>query len=146
MSKTCIPHLLKSTNPHILTLSPPLYMNKRFFGLNLAYTISKYGMTLAMHGLSEEFAGEIGANCLWPRTLISTAAVEFEVADAQTLRRCRKDEIMADAAYNIVTSDFKKVSANYFIDDEVLPGVDLSKYNVDPSVPQNELATDTLID
>ena len=129
--KYCIPHLKKSSNPHILTLAPPLDMKGKWFAPNLAYSIAKFGMSLCTLGWSEEFRKEgIAANSLWPRTLIWTAAVRMiggDPAQAQS----RTPEIMADAAYTILTKPAREFTGNFCIDDVVLyqAGVrDFSKY------------------
>jgi len=119
-SQACIPHLKKSANPHILTLSPPLNMDAKWFAPHLAYTISKYGMSLCALGMAREFAADsIAINCLWPRTTIATAAIEYNFPEA-VLRASRKPAIVADAAYHILTRDSRECSGNFFIDEEVL--------------------------
>jgi citronellol/citronellal dehydrogenase len=125
MSQACIPHLKKSDNPHILTLSPPLNMDAKWFGPHVAYTISKYGMSMCALGMAREFATDgsgakgIGVNCLWPRTTIATAAIEFNFPEA-VMRASRKPAIMADAAHAILTRDSNNCSGNFFIDEDVL--------------------------
>jgi len=124
-SQACIPHLKKSANPHILTLSPPLNMDAKWFAPHLAYTISKYGMSLCTLGMAREFSADgsggkgIAVNCLWPRTTIATAAIEFNFPEA-VLRASRKPAIMADAAHEILTRDSNTCSGNFFIDEDVL--------------------------
>ncbi|HTM63221.1 MAG TPA: NAD(P)-dependent oxidoreductase [Gammaproteobacteria bacterium] len=119
-SKTCVPHLMKSDNPHILNLSPPLNMNEKWFKDHLAYTMSKYGMSMCTLGMAEEFKSSgIAVNSLWPKTLIATAAISVnfpkEYYDAS-----RKPEIVADAAYAIITSNSREVTGNFFVDEDVL--------------------------
>ena len=98
MSQACIPHLKRAANPHILNLSPPLNMDAKWFSPHLAYTMSKYGMSMCALGMAQEFAADgIAVNCLWPRTTIATAAIEFNFPEA-ILRASRKPAIMADAA------------------------------------------------
>lgn len=134
-SQACIPHLKNSANPHILTLSPPLNMKAKWFKNHVAYTMSKYGMSMCTLGMSEELKPDgIAVNSLWPRTTIATAAVEVnfpkEIYDSS-----RKPEIMADAAYAIVTSNSREVTGNFFIDEDVLraSGIsDFSGYAVNP--------------
>jgi len=140
-SKLCIPHLLRAANPHILCLSPPLNLNPHWFGPHLAYTIAKYGMSMCVLGLSQEFQGRIAVNALWPRTAIATSAVEFALGGAEVSKRCRRPEIVSDAAYKILTSA-KEATGNFFIDDEVLGAMDLAKYSVDPKVPVEGLMPD----
>ncbi|MBU0622362.1 MAG: NAD(P)-dependent oxidoreductase [Gammaproteobacteria bacterium] len=136
-SQACIPHLKKAANPHILTLSPPLNMEAKWFAPHVAYTISKFGMSMVMLGLAQEFAADgIAVNCLWPRTLIATSAIEFNFPP-ELLRAARKPAIIADAAHAILLRDSKTFSGHFFIDDEVLraEGVkDLGIYAVDPGV------------
>lgn len=146
LSKTCIPHLLKAENPHILMLSPPLSMQAKWFGMHVAYTMAKYGMSMCVLGLSDEFKGQIAVNALWPRTAIATAAVKYALGGDESMKRSRTDEIMADSAYVILTSCHKEKSGNFFIDDEVLGPVDLKKYNVDPSIPLEDIIPDFFIE
>lgn len=137
-SQACIPHLKKSANPHILTLSPPLNLDAKWFAPHVAYSISKYGMSLCALGMAREFAAEgIAVNCLWPRTTIATAAVEFNFPEA-ILRASRKPAIVADAAHRILTRDSRACTGNFFIDEEVLreAGVaDFVQYAVTPGMP-----------
>jgi citronellol/citronellal dehydrogenase len=134
-SKTCIPFLKKGQNPHILTMSPPLNMDPKWFAQSLAYTMSKYGMSMTTLGLAEELKKVgIGVNSLWPCTLIATAAIEFNFGE-ELLKGARKPEIVAEAAYHILTQDSKVCTGNFFTDEEVLKkaGItDLEKYAVDP--------------
>jgi len=138
MSQACIPHLKKSANPHILTLSPPLNMDAKWFAPHVAYTMSKYGMSMCTLGMAREFAADgIAINCLWPRTTIATAAIEFNFPEA-VLRASRKPAIMADAAHAILTRNSNTCSGNFFIDEEVLreAGMDnLDEYAVSPGTP-----------
>lgn len=133
-SQACIPYLLKAPNAHILTLSPPLNLNPKWFKGHVAYTIAKYGMSMCTLGMSAEFAEQgIGVNSLWPKTTIATAAVE--VFFPQALAGSRKPAIMADAAHAIVTKDSRKVTGRFFIDEDVLreEGVrDFAPYAVTP--------------
>jgi len=136
VSQACIPQLKLATNPHILTLSPPLNMTAKWFAPHLAYTMSKYGMSLSTLGMAQEFASDgIAVNCLWPRTTIATAAIEFNFPP-ELLRASRHPAIMADAAYAIFTRASRATTGNFFIDEEVLraEGVtDFSHYAVDPN-------------
>ena len=135
VSKTCLPHLRKSDNPHILMLSPPLDMNARWFAGHVAYSIAKYGMSLCVLGLAEELKGDgIAVNALWPRTTIATAAIE-NVIGAELMQQSRKPEIMADAAHAILVREAKTCTGNFFIDDEVLKAAgvtDFDQYLVTP--------------
>jgi citronellol/citronellal dehydrogenase len=137
-SQACLPYLLKSAqagrNPHILNLSPPLSMKTRWFAPHVAYTMAKYGMSMCVLGMAEEFrSAGVAVNALWPRTVIATAALNLiPMADPKL---GRKPEILADAAHVIVTRDSRSCTGNFFIDDEVLAqaGVkDLDQYAVTP--------------
>ncbi|NVM45572.1 MAG: NAD(P)-dependent oxidoreductase [Candidatus Lokiarchaeota archaeon] len=136
-SKLCIPHLKKSENPHILNLSPPLNMDSKWFAHHVAYTMSKYGMSMCVLGMAEEFKKDgIAVNALWPRTAIATAAVKNLLGGGMAVKHSRKPEIVADAAYVILTRPSRDYTGNFFIDDEVLieDGItDLSKYSVVPN-------------
>jgi citronellol/citronellal dehydrogenase len=135
VSRACLPHLLKAKAPHILTLSPPLHMSKRWFGAHVAYTMAKYGMSMCVLGMAEEFDGKVAVNALWPRTTIATAAIEMLGGD-EMMKASRKPDIMADAAHAILTRPLT-FSGHFCIDDEVLKeeGVtDFAQYAVDPKV------------
>jgi citronellol/citronellal dehydrogenase len=138
VSKTAIPYLRKAKNPHVLTLSPPINLDPRWLGDHVAYTMSKYGMSMTVLGMAEEFREEgIAFNALWPRYGIATAAIEFAAADRDQLRHCRTPAIMADAAYAILTKPARECTGNFFIDDSFLAGegvTDFAQYRVDPSV------------
>jgi citronellol/citronellal dehydrogenase len=139
-SQACIPYLRQADNPHILTMSPPLNLDAKWFAPHLAYTMSKYGMSLCTLGMAREFSAEggggkgIAVNCLWPRTTIATAAIEFNFPEP-ILRASRKPAIVADAAYAILTRDSRACSGNFFIDEDVLreAGVnDFDQYAMSP--------------
>jgi citronellol/citronellal dehydrogenase len=133
MSQACIPYLKQAKNPHILTMSPPLNMDAKWFAPHLAYTMSKFGMSMCVLGLAREFANDgIAVNSLWPSTTIATAAVEFNFPEA-ILNASRKPAIMADAAHAILQRDSRTCTGNFFIDEDVLrqEGVtDFEKYAV----------------
>ncbi len=145
-SQAAIPHLRESAkagrNPHILTLSPPLSMKAKWFQHHVAYTMAKYGMSMCVLGMSEEFRKTgIAVNALWPRTAIDTAALQM-IPGVDTAA-CRTPEILADAAYVILNREAKDCTGNFFVDDEVLASVgvtDLDKYSVVPGT------TDFLLD
>ncbi|MEZ0050299.1 citronellol/citronellal dehydrogenase [Mycobacterium sp. MAA66] len=147
LSKLCLPALRESSkagrNPHILTLSPPLNLNPRWPGRMLAYTIAKYGMSLTTLGLAEELKDDgIGVNSLWPHTTIATAALQIHQAGEAMAAKSRTAEIMADAAYLILTSQAASTSGNFFLDDEVLTkhgAIDFDKYAVTPGNSELEL-------
>ncbi|HTC14388.1 MAG TPA: NAD(P)-dependent oxidoreductase [Steroidobacteraceae bacterium] len=136
-SRACLPHLKQAPNPHILTLSPPLDLRAKWFAPHLAYSLSKYGMSLCMLGMAQEYrAAGIACNALWPRTTIATAAVEFALGGPQMLRRSRKPEIMADAAHVILSRPARECTGQFLIDDQVLydSGVrDFERYRIDPT-------------
>jgi citronellol/citronellal dehydrogenase len=136
-AKLALPHLRKSSNPHILTLSPPLDMDPKWFAPNLGYTMAKYGMSLVTLGLARDLSREgVAVNSLWPETAIATAAVGNLLGGDEIIRRSRKPEIVADAAHAILTRPSRDCSGNFFIDVRVLAeeGVtDLAPYSVDPS-------------
>jgi citronellol/citronellal dehydrogenase len=144
-SQACLPHLVKASNPHILTLSPPLNLNPRWFAPHVAYTIAKYGMSMCTLGMAAEFKGQgVAVNSLWPRTTIATAAVETFFPQAFAMSR--KPQIMADAAYTILCSDSRATTGRFFIDEDVLreAGVkDLDQYALNPGQP---LAPDIFLD
>ena len=118
-SQACLPYLAKAANPQILTLSPPLNMQAKWFGQHVAYTIAKYGMSMCVLGMAEEFRPlGIGVNALWPRTIIATAALQ--IIPGAHPERGRTPEIVADAAHWILTQDSRATTGNFFIDDEVL--------------------------
>ena len=136
VSKACIPYLKKSTNAHILNLSPPINMQPKWFGAHLAYTMSKYNMSMIAMGLAEELKQDkIAANTLWPKTTIATAAVQNLLGGDALIQMSRKPEIVADAAYYILSRSSETCSGNFFIAEEVLAeeGItDLEKYSVTP--------------
>jgi citronellol/citronellal dehydrogenase len=149
-SQACIPHLKESAkagrHPHILNLSPPLSMKSRWFAPHVAYTMAKYGMSMCVLGMAEELrSAGIGVNALWPRTVIATSALNLiPMADP---KRGRTPDIMADAAYIILTTNPRERTGNFFIDDEVLAqaGVkDLGKYAVTPG--NKEFLPDFFVD
>ena len=137
-SQAAIPHLRESAkagrNPHILTLSPPLSMKAKWFQHHVAYTMAKYGMSMCVLGMSEEFRKEgIAVNALWPRTAIDTAALQM-IPGVDTAA-CRTPEILADAAYIVLNRESKSCTGNFFVDDELLASegiTDLEKYSVVP--------------
>lgn len=137
-SKLAIPHLKKASNPHILNLSPPLSMKPKWFKKHVAYTMSKYGMSMCTLGMSEEFKSEgIAVNSLWPKTIIATAAIANNFPKV-VYHASRKPQIMADAAYEVLISNSRKVTGNFFIDEVILRerGVtNLRKYAMHALVP-----------
>ena len=145
-SQKALPHLLKSSNPHILNISPPLHstISPRWFGPHVAYTMSKYGMSLCVLGMAAEFRERgVAVNALWPRTTIDTEAIRL-IAGQEARRKARSPKIMADAAHWILSQPSRKVTGRFFVDDEVLraAGVtDLSAYK-QPDVEEQDLTPD----
>ena len=147
VSKACLPHLRKAANPHILMLSPPLDMNPKWFAGHVAYSIAKYGMSLAVLGLSAELAKDgIAVNALWPRTTIATAAVNNLLGGEMLMRMSRKPDILADAAHLIFTQPARQLTGRFLIDDTFMHEVggvtDFEGYRVDTTV---ELAPDFFV-
>jgi citronellol/citronellal dehydrogenase len=147
-SRAAIPYLAKAKNPHILTLSPPLNMHSKWFKRHLAYTMSKYGMSMCTLGMAEEFKAQgIAVNSLWPQTTIATAAIEVNFPK-EIYQASRTADIMADAAYAILTKDSREATGNFYIDEKVLreAGVDnFDKYAVNQQA-KDSLFTDLFLD
>ncbi len=145
LTRACLPHLRESDHAHVLTLSPPLNADPKWLKGHSAYTLSKMGMTMLTLGLAaDEAEAGIAANCLWPRTIIATAAVQNLLGGDEAMKRARTPEIYADAAYEILKRDPRECTGNAYIDDEVLAeaGItDLSKYS-----DSDELALDLFVD
>ncbi|OUR87063.1 short chain dehydrogenase [Gammaproteobacteria bacterium 42_54_T18] len=150
VSQKAIPHLKKADNPHVLTLSPPINLNPNWFARHVAYTISKYNMSLCVLGMAEEFKSVgIAFNALWPKTTIGTAAVRNNLGGEHVVNASRTPEIMADAAYRILTKDSRTTTANFFVDEDLLreEGVeDFSHYRVNPELDDNQLMPDFFLD
>src|SRR5688572_16180679 len=138
-SQACIPHLKRAANPHILNISPPLNMETRWFAPHVAYTMAKFGMSMCVLGMAGELkSAGIAVNALWPRTTIATAAIKNLLGGDAAMRGSRKPEIMADAAYAVLTKPSRELTGRFLIDDEVLAAegkTDLSEYAVDPAAP-----------
>lgn len=139
VSKTCIPHLKKAANPHILMLSPPLDMNPKWFAPHVAYSMAKYNMSLCVLGMAAELKTDgVAVNALWPRTTIATAAIQNILGGDRLMRMSRTPEILADAAYLVFSKPARSFTGNFLIDDTFLyeNGVtDFEKYRADPSQP-----------
>ncbi len=146
VTKACIPHLKKSTNPHILTLSPPINLDPKWFEKHVAYTLTKYNMSMMTIGWAKELAKDrIAANSLWPRTTIDTAAVRNLLGGQVLANMSRTVDILADAAYYILSKPSGECTGNLFIDEQVLAKegiIDLEKYSV---VPGAQLYTDLFV-
>lgn len=147
VSRACVPHLKKAANPHVLTLSPPLDLSPKFFAPHAAYSVAKFNMSLYAMAMAAEFRGDgIAFNTLWPRTLIATVALQAIPGAMQLVPRARTPEIMADAAYAILTRDSREFTGQHCIDDIVLAqaGItDLRGYRVQPG--DEELEVDLFI-
>jgi citronellol/citronellal dehydrogenase len=146
VTQACLPHLRESDHAHVLTLSPPLSVDRRWLVAHSAYTLSKMGMTMITLGVAaDEAEAGIGANCLWPRTIIATAAVQNLLGGDEAMARARTPDIYADAAYHVLIRDPRSCTGNTFIDDEVLAeaGItDLSGYSNEGS----DLVLDIFVD
>lgn len=135
VTKYCLPHLLKSANPHVLMLSPPLDMQAKWFAGHTAYSLAKYGMSICVLGMAAEFKGKVAVNALWPRTAIATAAIRLAAGSDEAAKACRTPEILADTAYAIFAKP-KSFTGQFLIDDNFLAdnGVtDFDRYRVDPA-------------
>ncbi|MCC1496583.1 NAD(P)-dependent oxidoreductase [Alcanivorax sp. 1008] len=144
-SRLCLPHLKKAANPHVLNLAPPLNMSPMWFGRHVAYTMAKYGMSLCVLGMAEEFKGKVAFNALWPKTVINTAAVKNQLGGIAEVTHARQPTIMADAAHAILCRDARSCSGNFFIDEDLLrsEGVtDFRAYQVDSSLREDQLMPD----
>ncbi|NXB94789.1 HSDL2 protein, partial [Vidua chalybeata] len=143
-SKACLPYLRKSKNPHILNLSPPMNLNPTWFKNHCAYTISKYGMSMCVLGMAEEFRGEVAVNALWPKTAIHTAAMDM-LGGAGIEKQCRKTDILADAAYCILTKP-KTFTGNFIIDEVLLREEGVKDFDVYAIAPGHPLMPDFFLD
>ncbi|KAF5893727.1 hydroxysteroid dehydrogenase-like protein 2, partial [Clarias magur] len=143
-SKLCIPHLLKSKNPHILNLSPPLNLNPIWFKNHTAYTMAKYGMSMCVLGMAEEFRGSIAVNALWPRTAIQTAAMEM-IGGSGVEKQCRKVDIMADAAYAVLSKPVS-YTGHFVIDEDILKKEGIKDLDVYAVQPGHQLLPDFFLD
>lgn len=146
-SQAALPYLKKSENPHILSLSPPLNLDEKWFASYAPYTITKYGMSMLTLGMNQEFENYgVSVNSLWPRTIIATAAIEFSLGGKQLFSRARNPNIMADAAYQILISQNRAISGRLMIDEDILKesGVtDFSQYRYADS--DDELMVDLFV-
>jgi citronellol/citronellal dehydrogenase len=147
VSRTCIPHLKKAVNPHILTLSPPLNLAPHWLANNLGYTIAKYGMSMCTLGMAAEFASVgIAVNSLWPRTAIATAAVQNLLGGDAAMARTRSPEIMADAAYEIFNRPSREATGNFYLDDEVLREAGVTDLSIYSEAEEADLMPDFFLD
>ena len=146
MSRACIAHLKKADNPHIITLSPPLNMDMKWFKNHIAYTLSKYNMTMIALGLAEEFKNfNIASNTLWPQTTIATAAVQNLLGGDALIKMSRIPEIVADAAYAIICKPSNECTGNTFTDENVLAAEGITDFDKYAVVPGGKLYNDLFL-
>lgn len=142
-SQLCLPHLMKSANPHILCLAPPIDMDRGWFAGTLPYTLAKYGMSLCVLGMSQEFRSHgVGVNALWPKTGIATAAVQNLLGGEQAVQTCRKPEIVSDAAWHIITRNSREFTGRFLIDEDVLRDAGVTDFDQYAMTPGGELMPD----
>jgi citronellol/citronellal dehydrogenase len=147
LSRAAVPYLEQSDNPHVLTLSPPLSLDPKWFAPHLAYTLAKFGMSMCTLGMAAEYADAgIAFNSLWPRTLIATAAVQNLLGGDAAMARSRRPEIVADAAHHILTRPAHTTTGNFFIDDEVLAEAGVTDLSAYAYVADAELQLDLFLD
>ncbi|HUR85577.1 MAG TPA: NAD(P)-dependent oxidoreductase [Solirubrobacteraceae bacterium] len=147
LSRMCVPYLREAANPHVLTLSPPPSLDPRWFGPHLAYTLSKFGMSMCTLGMAAEFADDgIAFNSLWPRTIIATAAVQNILGGDAAMARSRRPEIVADAAHHIFMQPAYETTGNFFIDDEVLADAGVTDLSGYAYVDDADLLPDLFLD
>jgi citronellol/citronellal dehydrogenase len=139
VSQACLPILKNVPNPHILNLAPPFEIDRGWFAPTLAYTLAKYGMSLCVAGMSQEFARDgVAVNALWPKTGIATSAVQNMLGGETAIASCRQPEIVADAAWSVLTRDSRSCTGQFFIDEDVLRNegiTDFDQYAVRPGTP-----------
>jgi citronellol/citronellal dehydrogenase len=142
-SQACHPHLVRSKNPHILNISPPLSFAPRWFAPHVAYSIAKYGMSLCVLGMAWEFkSAGIAVNALWPRTIIATAAVQNLLGGDEAVRRARNPDIMGDAAHAILTKPSRDFTGRFLIDEDLLREEGVTEFSRYLMVPGAEPAPD----
>jgi citronellol/citronellal dehydrogenase len=142
-SQACLPHLQRADNPHILNISPPLNMESRWFAPHVAYTMSKFGMSMCVLGMSEEFREQgVAVNALWPKTTIATAAIQNLLGGEEAMRCCRRPQIMADAAHAILTSTARENTGNFYVDEDVLRQHGVTDFAAYAMTPDAELLPD----
>ena len=147
VTRAALPHLRESSHAHVLTLSPPLSADPRWLAGHSAYTLSKMGMTMITLGLAaDEVEAGIGANCLWPRTIIATAAVQNLLGGDEAMRRARTPEIVADAAHAVLVRDPRSCTGNAFIDDEVLAEAGITDLDRYAAAEDTDLSLDIFVD
>jgi citronellol/citronellal dehydrogenase len=146
-TQACLPHLRRSGNPHILNLCPPLQLAAKWFAPHLAYTLSKYGMTLCVLGQAQEFRTDgIAVNALWPRSIIATAAVRNLLGGEAAMQRARRPEILAEAAWHILRRPSRECTGNFFLDEEVLRAAGMRDFESFAVSPGQELLPDLFVE
>jgi citronellol/citronellal dehydrogenase len=147
VSRACVPHLRKASNPHILTLSPPISLDPRWLAPHTAYTIAKYGMTLCALGLAEQLREDgIASNALWPRTLVATAAVQNLLGGDEAMAKARKPEVYSDAAYAVITRPSRECTGNTYLCEDVLIEEGVTDFDRYAYIPGAEPAMDLYVD
>ena len=145
-AQACLPALLKSENPHILNIAPPLDLREKWFAPHVAYTMAKFGMSLCVLGMAGEFRSVgVAVNALWPRTVIATAAVQNLLGGDAVIQGSRKPEIVADAAHVILTLPSRECTGNYFIDEDLLRSVGVTDFRGYQTVPGAQLLPDFFV-
>ena len=145
-SQACLPYLMQASNPHILNISPPLNMQTRWFAPHLAYSMAKFGMSLCVLGMSEEFQKQgVAVNALWPKTVIATAAVQNLLGGDEVMKRSRRPSIMADAAYLVLTRNSRECTGNFFVDEEVLRAAGVTAFDEYSLTPGSDLIPDFFV-
>lgn len=149
LTKTCLPYLKKSSYAHVITLSPPLFMKEKWFANHVAYSMSKYGMSMCVLGFAGEFREwNISVNAVWPKTMVATSAIKYHLGGDETIRRSRKDTIVADSVYVLLTSKAGTVTGGFFFDEDILRAqgeTDFAKYKFDPKLKETDLIPDGFI-
>src|SRR4051794_24324431 len=147
VTRACLPRLKRAGNPHVLTLSPPITLDRKFLGGHIAYTAAKFGMTLYALGFAEEFRGDgIASNALWPRTLIATAAVQNLLGGDMAMARARRPELYADAAYAVITRDSREYTGQALLCEDVLAEAGITDFERYAFVEGAELQVDLYVD
>ena len=145
-SQACLPHLAKADSPHILNICPPLDLRPHWFAPHVAYSIAKFGMSLCVLGMAEEFREQgIAVNALWPRTAIATAAIQNLLGGDEAMRGTRSPDIVADAAHVILTRSSRECTGNFFIDEDLLRSVGLTDFAPYQTVPGAPLIADFFV-
>ena len=150
LTKACLPYLKKSSSAHVIMLSPPLFMKEKWFANHVAYSMAKYGMSMCVLGFAGEFQDwDISVNAVWPKTMVATSAVKYHLGGDETIRRSRKDTIVADSVHVLLTSKPGSVTGGFFIDEDILRAqgqTDFEKYKFDINVKEEDLILDGFID